>query len=176
MPSDILNSSHEPGALDLYRPCVGVALFNAEGQVWVGKRVAEPDHDLEYSWQMPQGGIDAGESPEEAALRELWEETGADRADIIAATDGWLTYDLPAHLLGNRKKGKFIGQKQKWFALRFLGKDEDFQLDLHEKPEFSAWKWVNLVEVPELIVPFKRDVYKKVVEMFRDVPERVSNG
>ncbi len=162
-----------PKFLDKYRPNVGICVFNREGQVWLGRRAGHENHD--HAWQMPQGGIDDGEEPEEAALRELWEETGAKKADIIASTDGWLTYDLPVHLQRSRRKGNFQGQKQIWFALRFRGSDQDFRLDLHEKPEFSTWKWVNLTEVPELIVPFKRDVYKKVVEEFKDLPERIAN-
>ena len=133
-------------------------LFNDEGKVFVGKRI---DQTVE-GWQMPQGGIDKGESPKQAALRELQEEVGTDKAEIIAVMEDWVTYDLPEHLIGVAFHGKYRGQKQKWFALRFTGEDGDIDLTSHE-PEFSAFKWVDLKTLPSLIVPFKRDTYKAVI-------------
>jgi len=145
-----------------YRPCVGIMLLNGKGQVFVGKRI---DQTVE-GWQMPQGGIDEGEEPRIAALRELQEETGTDKAEIIGEMDAWLTYDLPRHLVGVAFHGKYGGQRQKWFALRFLGEDRDIDLHTHE-PEFAEWKWVALEALPNLIVPFKRDTYAAVIAAFR---------
>ncbi len=147
-----------------YRPCVGLMLLNQSGQVFVGKRI---DQTVE-GWQMPQGGIDAGEDPRSAALRELKEETGTDKAKIIGEMDGWLTYDLPKHLIGVAFHGKYRGQRQKWFALRFSGQDSDIDLHTHE-PEFAEWKWVDLAALPQLIVPFKRDTYASVIAAFREI-------
>jgi putative (di)nucleoside polyphosphate hydrolase len=141
-----------------YRPCVGIMLFNRDGKVFVGKRI---DQTVE-GWQMPQGGIDKGESPKQAALRELKEEVGTDKAEIISEMEDWITYDLPKHLIGVAFHGKYRGQKQKWFALRFTGEDGDIDLTTHE-PEFSAFRWVDLQTLPSLIVPFKRDTYKAVI-------------
>lgn len=145
-----------------YRPCVGIMLFNRDGKVFVGKRI---DQTVE-GWQMPQGGIDKGETPKQAALRELLEEVGTDKAEIIAEMDDWVTYDLPEHLVGIAFKGKYRGQRQKWFAFRFRGQDSDIDLTAHE-PEFSAFQWVSLEALPELIVPFKRDTYRAVIAAFR---------
>jgi len=145
-----------------YRPCVGIMLFNRDGKVFVGKRI---DQTVE-GWQMPQGGIDKGETPRQAALRELLEEVGTDQAEIIAEMDDWVTYDLPAHLVGVAFKGKYRGQRQKWFALRFTGQDSEIDLTAHE-PEFSSFQWVSLDALPELIVPFKRETYKAVIAAFK---------
>jgi putative (di)nucleoside polyphosphate hydrolase len=147
-----------------YRPCVGIMLFNQDGKVFVGKRI---DQSVE-GWQMPQGGIDKGETPKQAALRELQEEVGTDKAEIMAEMDDWVTYDLPIHLVGVAFHGKYKGQRQKWFALRFTGKDTDIDLTSHE-PEFSAFQWVSLEALPGLIVPFKRETYKAVIAAFRDL-------
>ena len=147
-----------------YRPCVGVMLLNGEGRVFVGCRI---DQSVE-SWQMPQGGIDKGESPRQAALRELKEEIGTAKVKILREMDEWLRYDLPEHLVGVALHGKYRGQKQKWLAARFTGKNTDIDLEAHE-PEFSAWRWVMLDELPELIVPFKRDIYRQVAAAFRDL-------
>lgn len=147
-----------------YRPCVGLMLINAEGKVFVGRRI---DQTVE-GWQMPQGGIDKGETPEQAALRELKEEIGTDKAQIVRSLDGWLNYNLPPHLIGVALHGKYRGQTQKWFALRFLGEDGDINLVTHE-PEFAAWRWVSMDELLGLIVPFKRDTYRKVVAAFKDL-------
>lgn len=155
-----------------YRPCVGIMLLNREGLVWVGHRIAKWQGDVSADmWQMPQGGIDDGESPREAAMRELAEETGTTRATIVAETDDWLTYDLPAEALGVALKGRYRGQRQKWFAMRFDGKDDDIDIapEAGEKPEFDRWKWVSIEELPHLVVPFKRQVYDQVVAAFRSV-------
>ena len=151
-----------------YRPCVGIMLFNDEGKVFVGKRI---DQTVE-GWQMPQGGIDKGETPRQAAQRELLEEIGTDKAQIVGEMDDWVTYDLPAHLVGVAFRGKYKGQRQKWFALRFLGDDGDIDLHAHE-PEFSAWKWLTIEELPHVIVPFKRDSYAKIVSAFRHLAKPV---
>jgi len=147
-----------------YRPCVGIMLFNQDGKVFVGKRI---DQSVE-GWQMPQGGIDKGETPKEAALRELKEEVGTAKADIIAEMDDWVTYDLPAHLVGVAFHGKYRGQRQKWFALRFTGKDSDIDLTAHD-PEFSEFQWVTLEQLPGLIVSFKRETYKAVIAAFENL-------
>lgn len=141
-----------------YRPCVGIMLFNKSGEVFVGKRI---DQTVE-GWQMPQGGIDEGETPRQAALRELQEEVGTDKAEIIAEMEEWVTYDLPPHLIGVAFHGKYKGQRQKWFALRFTGENGDINLTAHE-PEFSAFQWVSLENLPGLIVAFKRDTYRGVI-------------
>jgi putative (di)nucleoside polyphosphate hydrolase len=155
-----------------YRPCVGVALFNAQGRVFLGHRKAKGDFDRvaePYMWQMPQGGIDEGETPFQAALRELYEETNVSSVEFLAEAPAWLSYDLPLDAK-KRWSGKYIGQTQRWFALRFLGLDGE--IDIHapgggrHKPEFDDWRWERLEALPELIVPFKRDVYRDVVEAF----------
>jgi len=149
-----------------YRPCVGVMLINAEGRIWAGQRLDAPAGTA--AWQMPQGGIDAGEAPRDAALRELWEETGvtAHLVELLGQTNDWVMYDLPPELLGKVWKGKYRGQKQKWFLFRFLGRDD--QIDIaREHPEFAAWKWIGAQDMCDAIVPFKRAVYDQVVQTFR---------
>jgi len=147
-----------------YRPCVGVMLINREGLVFVGRRI---DQTVE-GWQMPQGGIDNGETPEEAGLRELKEEIGTNKAVILREHPEWLAYDLPQHLLGIALHGRYRGQKQKWLAMRFTGDDADINIATPE-PEFAAWKWLAIEALPRLIVPFKRDTYAKVIADFRDL-------
>lgn len=149
-----------------YRPCVGVMLVNAQGLVFVGKRIDSKEGD---AWQMPQGGIDEGEELHPAALRELAEETGvpADLVTVLAQTEEELFYDLPEHLVGKLWRGKYRGQRQHWLLLRFNGEDHQIRLDAHEPAEFCDWKWVEPEQLPELIVPFKRRVYRQVVEAFR---------
>ncbi|MGH6871711.1 MAG: RNA pyrophosphohydrolase [Rhizomicrobium sp.] len=147
-----------------YRPCVGVMLFNAEGSVFVGKRI---DQTVE-GWQMPQGGIDGNETPSQAALRELEEEIGTRNAKILREMDEWLAYDLPAHLLGVALHGRYRGQRQKWLAARFLGTDSEITVATPE-PEFAQWKWLAVEALPRLIVPFKRDTYAKVIATFQDL-------
>ena len=146
-----------------YRPCVGVMLINAEGHVFVGQRRDR----YQDAWQMPQGGVDKGEAAEDAAMRELWEETGvtADKAEIIASTEDWLPYELPHDLVPQIWKGRFRGQEQKWFLMRFLGEDADIDIET-EHPEFSKWKWMEPQALVGSIVPFKRDVYAQVLEAF----------
>ena len=151
----------DPGDLP-YRPCVGVMLFNPRGRVFVGSRI---DRDAGEAWQMPQGGIDDGDELLDAALRELYEETGIQEAEIVAEHPGWLTYDLPRDLLGKALKGRYRGQTQKWFLARFNGTDKDVKLDLHD-PEFETWRWVPVVELPEIIVPFKKAIYQALVADF----------
>jgi putative (di)nucleoside polyphosphate hydrolase len=150
-----------------YRPCVGMLLLNAEGQVFVGRR-SDTAKEGDNIWQMPQGGIDEGETPAAAALRELREEVGTDKAEIVAESRSWLHYDLPGHLVGKVWKGRYRGQKQRWFALRFLGQDSDIDIAT-EHPEFDAWRWVELDDVPGLVIPFKRDTYRAVVSEFREL-------
>lgn len=163
-----------PDAADLpYRPCVGVLVFNAAGLVWAGHRKAAPNSEEEGSgqlWQMPQGGIDEGEDPEMAALRELYEETGISSVRPLGSTAGWLTYDLPPHLLGKALKGRYRGQKQMWFAYRFEGEESEIRIDPPpdgHAAEFDAWEWKKLEDMPRLIVPFKRDLYQRLVAEFR---------
>jgi putative (di)nucleoside polyphosphate hydrolase len=143
-----------------YRPCVGVVLINRDGRVWVGRRV-----DTAGAWQMPQGGIDPGETPLDAARRELLEETGARSVEPLAETAGWLRYDLPDDLLGKVWGGRYRGQEQKWFALRFLGDDSEINLAGHHR-EFDSWHWATADEVLAEIVPFKRQVYAAVFAEF----------
>ena len=150
-----------------YRRCVGIMLLNPEGRVWVGKRNdIAGDH-----WQMPQGGIDEGEAPADAAMRELEEEIGTRDAAIIAESRQWLKYDLPRNLdsAGVERfwKGKYRGQTQRWFAMRFTGIEADIRPAQVEKPEFTEWKWVAMETLPDLIIPFKREVYLAVVDEFR---------
>lgn len=156
-----------------YRPCVGVMVLNRAGLVWAGRRIAEDDSEMagtDRLWQMPQGGIDKGEEPLEAARRELWEETGMRTVSLLAEAPGWINYDLPAHLLGIALKGRFRGQAQRWFAFRFEGDDSEIAINPPpggHQAEFDAWAWKPMAELPELIVPFKRGVYDQVVGAFR---------
>lgn len=156
-----------------YRPCVGAMVLNAEGHVWAGRRIASTDSEMAGTamlWQMPQGGIDKGEDALAAATRELYEETGIRSVSLLAEAPEWINYDLPDELLGKALKGKFRGQTQKWFAFRFEGDESEIAIDPppggHE-PEFDAWSWKPMAELPDLIVPFKRDVYVQVVAAFR---------
>jgi putative (di)nucleoside polyphosphate hydrolase len=153
-----------------YRPCVGVVMLNAQGLAFIGRRVGGPEHlDLSHAWQMPQGGIDDGEEPWPAALRELREETNIRSVERLGEIADWLTYDIPRDLVGQAWKGKYRGQKQKWFALRFTGTESEIDVEHpdggHEQ-EFAAWRWEPLQNVPDLVVPFKRAVYERVVREF----------
>lgn len=152
-----------------YRPCVGVTLFNQQGLVFVARRI---DTEME-AWQMPQGGIDEGEEPRVTALRELEEEIGTNKAEIIGESRTWLTYDLPPELVGKVWKGRYRGQTQKWFAMRFLGDDRDINLETAH-PEFCAWKWERLERLPNLIVPFKRKIYQDIVSEFAHLAQPIA--
>ncbi|MEP7222822.1 MAG: RNA pyrophosphohydrolase [Novosphingobium sp.] len=151
-----------------YRPCVGVMLVNADGLVFVGKRFDSGEGD---AWQMPQGGIDDGEELHAAALRELWEETGVEshQVSLIAQTREELLYDLPKSLIGKLWGGRYRGQRQFWVLARYSGSDEDVRIDHHDPAEFCDWKWAEPEQLPELIVPFKKRVYRAVLEEFRDL-------
>jgi putative (di)nucleoside polyphosphate hydrolase len=170
--------SKKPAIEDLpYRPCVGVALFNRQGLVWVGSR-SDADAEGEGKgswWQMPQGGLDKDEDPKAAAYRELFEETSIRSVSLLREAPGWFRYDLPLKLVATSWGGRYRGQKQKWFALRFEG--DESEIDVvnpgggKHKPEFSEWRWERLERLPDLIVPFKRKVYEDVASAFRDIAE-----
>jgi len=151
-----------------YRPCVGIMLVNAEGKAFVGRRIDNKEGDW---WQMPQGGVDPGEDPTEAALRELGEETGItpDKVSVIGKLDETIRYDLPAELIGKLWEGRYCGQEQTWFLARFSGTEGDVNLDAHDPPEFCEFRWVDPEDLPDLIVPFKKRVYRAVLEGFREL-------
>jgi putative (di)nucleoside polyphosphate hydrolase len=155
--------------LRFYRPGVGIMLLNDKGLVFVGRRINMPTGLA--AWQMPQGGIDRGETPRQAALRELHEEAGTDKAEILAESQVWHHYDLPPEIAGRMWKGRYRGQRQKWFAMHFTGTDADIDLATHH-PEFDAWEWVEPERLPELIVPFKRQIYQDVLIEFREFLNR----
>ena len=144
-----------------YRPCAGIMMINADNNIFVGKRIDMPSEH----WQMPQGGIDKGEDPLAAARRELLEEVGTDKIELLDSIDDWLTYDLPNHLLGKVWKGKYRGQSQKWYLFRFTGTDSDINIET-EHPEFSDWKWTNPEKLIEEIVPFKKEIYSIIAKRF----------
>lgn len=155
-----------------YRKGVGAVLLNQDGLVFVARR-----NDVGgEAWQMPQGGIDDDEDPRSAVMRELEEEVGTDAAEIIAESPGWFVYDLPDALLGKAWKGRYRGQMQKWFLLRFLGDDSEINLEASGHPEFDAWRWIPLDDVPQLIVPFKRSVYEEIVAAFHDQAKPIKRG
>lgn len=154
-----------------YRPCAGLCVINRKGLVLIGRRADGPEHvDETHVWQMPQGGIDEGEQPYPAALRELYEETSIKSVEKLGEIKGWLTYDIPKTIAGKAWKGKYRGQKQQWYALRFLGEDNEINIKEpgggHHKPEFIDWRWEPMANLPELVVPFKRAIYERVVEAF----------
>lgn len=148
-----------------YRLGVGAMIFNDQNHVLVGKRIDNPGP----AWQMPQGGIDAGEDPGIAVWREIEEEIGTVNCKIIAESKAWLTYDIPEELRATLWGGKYRGQKQKWYAMRFLGNDSEINLAAHHKPEFSEWKWAEISNIPDLIVSFKRDLYVQIVNEFSHI-------
>lgn len=144
-----------------YRPCVGITLFNDAGKVFVGERIDYPG-----AWQMPQGGIDPGETVEQAVLRELGEEVGCNKGEIVHIYEKKLRYRLPDRLVEKLWDSQFGGQEQTWVAVRFTGADSEINLNAHTPPEFQAWQWVALHEVIDLIVPFKRETYREVIQAF----------
>lgn len=154
-----------------YRPCVGIALFNAEGKVFAGRRIDSEETPQSHAWQMPQGGIDPQEDIEAAALRELKEETGTHKAHILRILQTPIRYDLPPHLIGKIWGGKYRGQDQTWVAMRFTGTDADIDIAADDHPEFSEWRWIPLRDMLDLVVPFKRKTYEKVIAAFTDLAE-----
>jgi putative (di)nucleoside polyphosphate hydrolase len=159
-----------------YRPCVGVMVLNRAARVFIGRRRNGPEHvDATHAWQMPQGGVDPGEDTWQAALRELYEETNIRSVERLGEIADWLAYDLPHDIAEQAWKGKYRGQTQKWYALRFTG--EDSEIDIAHpagghKPEFAAWRWERIENLPTLIIPFKRPVYERVVKEFAHLAER----
>jgi putative (di)nucleoside polyphosphate hydrolase len=154
-----------------YRPCVGMMVLNRDGRVFIGRRIAGPEHvDNVHVWQMPQGGVDEGEDPYPAALRELYEETNIRSVDKIGEIKKWLFYDIPREIVGQAWKGKYRGQKMKWYAFRFVS--DEHEIDIAHpgggghKPEFVEWRWEPLKSLPSLVVAFKRSVYEHVVKEF----------
>jgi putative (di)nucleoside polyphosphate hydrolase len=164
-----------------YRDCVGTAVFNHEGKVFIGRRKPEedPEDSTEFGspWQMPQGGIDKGEQPRDTAVRELFEETSIRSVELVAEAPGWIYYDLPDEALGTALKGKYRGQRQRWFAYRFTGADSEINVtapgDGSMPAEFDLWRWEELERLPNLIVPFKKQAYLEVVTAFRDLPAKL---
>jgi len=164
-----------------YRDCVGTAVFNPEGKVFIGRRKLGEDPEgsalLEAPWQMPQGGIDKGEDARSAANRELFEETSIRSVEMVAEAPGWIYYDLPDEMLGIALKGKYRGQRQRWFAYRFVGKESEINVtapgDGSMPAEFDKWRWEELEQLPNLIVPFKKQAYLEVVTAFRDLPAKL---
>lgn len=146
-----------------YRRGVGAVLFNSAGLVFAARRIDTPGD----AWQLPQGGVDEGEKPRQAVLRELEEEIGTNNAEVLAKSRRWHTYELPDHLLGKVWGGRYRGQRQRWFALRFLGSDSEIDLAAHQHPEFDAWRWVPIAALPDLAVTFKRFLYVELVAEFR---------
>ena len=154
-----------------YRPCAGLFVVNHEGRAFIGRRADGPEHiDETHVWQLPQGGIDKGEDPWPAALRELYEETSIRSIEKLGEIEDWLTYDIPRDILKQAWNGKYRGQTQKWYALRFTG--DESEIDIvhpgggHHKPEFIAWRWEPAENLPDLVVPFKRKIYERVVDEF----------
>ena len=154
-----------------YRPCVGIMLINRDNLILIGKRL-DSENDSQFAWQMPQGGIDANESPEQAALRELKEEIGTNNASIVYEYEQWMKYELPQQLAKTLWKGKYIGQTQKWFVMKFLGNDSEININT-SIPEFKQWKWVAVEELISIVVPFKRDIYRTLIN--KVFPEAIKN-
>lgn len=165
-----------------YRANVGIALFNRFGMVWVGRRAGMPEtlpeeDDMSFAWQMPQGGIDEGEDPLPAAKRELFEETNVSSIELLAEATDWFTYELAPDIIKKGWRSKYRGQRQKWFAFLFTGDDSEINVQTPGggkfDAEFSEWRWADLKETPDLIVPFKREVYEQVVGEFSDVADNL---
>jgi putative (di)nucleoside polyphosphate hydrolase len=158
-----------------YRPCVGMMVLNKKGRVFIGRRLDGPEHvDDKHAWQMPQGGVDPKEDPWPAALRELYEETNITSVEKLAESKEWYSYDIPREIAGKAWKGKYRGQTQKWYALRFIGKKKEIDVENPaggHKPEFVEWRWEKIDRLPALVVPFKRKVYEQVIEDFRKFAE-----
>lgn len=154
-----------------WRPGVGIVLLNKAGRVFVAERLDNPG-----AWQMPQGGIDEGEDPEVAVFREMEEEIGTRKAKILGIMEEWVYYDLPERLANKLWGGKYRGQKQKWIALEFTGDDKDIDLEAYSHPEFSAWKWVDIEDLLDYVVPFKRLVYQRVMKEFRPLTKRLGKA
>lgn len=161
-------ADHPAHALD-WRPCAGIVLMNKDGLVFCGKRRPDKLPANAPLWQLPQGGIDDGETPLEAAFRELAEETGVTQAELVHEIDDWLYYDLPEELIGIALKGKFRGQKQKWFLMRFTGNDDMIDLNAHSQIEFDAWQWRPLAECVDLVIDFKKPIYRALLDNFKDM-------
>jgi putative (di)nucleoside polyphosphate hydrolase len=152
-----------------YRPCVGVMVLNPAGRVFIGRRLDGPEHvDAAHDWQMPQGGVDPDEDPWRAALRELYEETNIRSVGRLGEIEDWLSYDIPRAIAGRAWKGKYRGQRQKWYALRFTGDESEIDITCPggHKQEFAEWRWEPMKNLPALIIPFKRPVYERVVREF----------
>jgi putative (di)nucleoside polyphosphate hydrolase len=152
-----------------YRRCVGTMVLNREGRVFIGRRIGGPEHmEMTHAWQMPQGGIDPGEDRWAAARRELYEETNIRSVEKLGESSGWLSYDIPRDVIGELWSGRYRGQTQKWFALRFTGDDSEIDVTCPggHKPEFAEWRWEPLANLPDLVVPFKRPVYEQVLREF----------
>jgi len=156
-----------------FRPCVGIALFNAQGKVFAGKRISKNGGTSEYAWQLPQGGIDKGEDALVAAKRELYEETNVTSVELIMQAPEQFDYDLPEELIGIGLKGKYRGQRQDWFAFRFVGHEDEINVlapaEGAHPAEFDDWAWCDLSEMPDLIVPFKRELYVKILDAFASI-------
>jgi len=167
-----------------YRDCVGIVVFNSRGEVFIGRRKPEDDpedtSEMGAPWQLPQGGIDEGEAPYDAAVRELYEETGIKSVTLLAEVPGWIYYDLPDELLGIALKGKYRGQRQRWFALAFTGDESEIDIDTpgggEHKPEFDAWRWERLELMPEIVVSFKQGAYREVAAAFEAIARRMAEG
>jgi putative (di)nucleoside polyphosphate hydrolase len=152
-----------------YRPCVGLMVLNPAGRVFIGRRIDGPEHvDKMHAWQMPQGGVDPGEDTWLAALRELYEETNIRSVERLGEIEEWLSYDIPRTIVGQAWKGKYRGQRQKWYALRFAGDESEIDITCPggHKQEFAEWRWEPMANLPGLIIPFKRPVYERVVREF----------
>lgn len=147
-----------------YRPCVGIMLFNKQGHIFVGKRFNSSSY-----WQMPQGGIDDDEELEQAALRELLEEIGTDKAEIVAKNKRWIYYNLPKEFIPTCWNGKYSGQKQRWFLMKFHGKDKDININYTDHPEFKEWRWQSVDSLVDSVISFKKEIYKTVIEEFSSI-------